>query len=406
MSDFFQVPSFQEIQEKTEQYVLATYRRQPVAFMFGQGEYLYDTEQKRYIDFLCGVAVTSLGHGDADIVEALRDQAERLIHTSNHFYIYEQAQLAETLVNYSFPSKVFFCNSGTEANEAAFKLMRRYGQKKKGGASLVLSLEKSFHGRTSASMALTGQEKIHKGFGPLMPDILHIPANDIEYLEKVFDEKGSDICGMLIELIQGEGGVRPMTQEFVHAARKLTEENQSLFVIDEIQTGFGRTGKLFAYENYSVLPDAITLAKGLGSGFPVGALIVGSDYTDILDAGSHGSTFGGNPLAMRVAYETIRIMMTRDILTHAISMADYFMERMIRMKGTFPVIKEVRGMGLLLGMELTIPGMPVVDSCREQGLLINCTADTTLRLLPPLNVSLEVAAAGLDILEDVLKKSS
>ena len=273
--DFFQSLSLDEIQKKTREYVLRTYGYpMDLAMSFGQGEYLYDTEGKQYIDFLCGISVTNLGHGDADIVEAIRDQAERLMHTSNLFYSQEAALLAEALINYSFPGKVFFTNSGTEASEAAFKFARSYGQSAKNGATAIITHENSFHGRSTAGMCMTGQDKIHSGFGKLLPedDLIYLPRNDIDILEKALDDHGRNICAFALELVQGEGGIHVMDKEYVQAARQLCFENDVLLILDEVQTGIGRTGKLFAYEHYEITPDAMTLAKALGNGFPIGGL--------------------------------------------------------------------------------------------------------------------------------------
>lgn len=394
---------FEEIREKTDRYILGTYKRLPVAFYFGQGEYLYDTEQRRYLDFVSGIAVTSLGHCEADLIAALREQADRLWHTSNLYYNQEQALLAEALINHSFPGKAFFCNSGTEANEAAFKLARRYGNQKKGGAGTVLSLNNSFHGRTLAGMTLTGQAKIQKGFGSLVPGIEYIPPNDIEALEKILEEHASDIAALFLELVQGEGGVRPLEVEYVRAARELTREHDILLIVDEVQTGVGRTGRLFAYEHFDIEPDLLTLAKGLGGGFPIGALIVAERYCRHLEAGAHGSTFGGNHLASRIAFETLRIIIGREILQNVVAVSEYIFRRLNLTATALSVIREVRGLGLLIGIELERPGQVLVDACRERGLLINCCAENTIRLLPPLNISLEEASRAMDILEEELR---
>ena len=400
-SDVFATPlSFEEIKEKSDKYLLGNYRRQPIAFYFGQGEYLYDTSNKRYIDFFSGIAVTNLGHGEADITEAIRDQADRIIHTSNHYYNQEQALLAEALIEHSFPGKVYLCNSGTEANEAAIKLARRHGQKT--DASIIVSLYNGFHGRSTGAMAMTGQSKIHEGFGPLMPGFEFIDANDTGALSSIFERKSDDICALILELIQGEGGIHPLDQEFVQMARKLTKENDALLILDEIQTGMGRTGKLFAYEHYNIVPDAMTLAKALGSGFPIGALIIGEKYEGLLETGMHGSTFGGNHLGARVAFETLKTIMTREILDHTNALSEYFFRRLNLLKTGCKRIKEVRGLGLHIGIELNDSGADVVELAREKGLIINCTAGNVIRIMPPLIVSLDVAAEGLDILSSIL----
>lgn len=400
---FAQPMSFADIKEKSDRYLVNNVKRAPVAFYFGQGEYLYDTENKRYLDFLSGVAVTCLGHGDADFIEAMREQSDRVVHTSNLVYNQELALFAEALVSYSFPGRVFVCNSGTEANEAAFKVARLHGQKK-GNANLIVTLEGSFHGRTVAGMCMTAQAKIHQGFGPLLDHFHYIRPNDIEMLEKEMDQHGSEMCALVLELVQGEGGVRPLDAEYVKAARQLCDENDVLLILDAIQTGMGRTGKLFAYEHFDIVPDAMTLAKGLGNGFPIGAVVIREDRADLIHPGVHGTTFGGNHLGARVAYETLKIIVTRDILDNVNALSDYFLRRLKGMQLNLKCITDVRGMGLHIGVELDRPGAAVVDRCRELGLLVNCTAETTIRIVPPLNLPLESAAEGLDILEKVFQE--
>ncbi len=401
--EVFRMPlNFQEIKSKTEKYVLNTYNRLPVSFYFGQGPYLYDTEQKQYLDFLSGISVTNLGHGEADIIEAIREQAERIIHTSNLFYNEEQALLAETLIGYSFPGKVFFCNSGTEANEAAIKFARIYGQKEKGGAEIIVSLERSFHGRTFGSLSITGNPKIRKGFGSILPNIEFIPAT-IEAIINIFEEKGDKICALIVEPIQGEGGIYPLSRGFLQKAREITTETKTLLIFDEIQCGIGRTGHLFAYQYYDIEPDIITLAKGLGNGFPIGAMIVKEEYTNIFEPGVHGSTFGGNHLACRVAYETLKVLITRNILDNIEGLSEYFFRRLYLMKSQIPFIKEIRGVGLMIGIELNRPCKDVVMKCLENGLIVNCTAENVIRLLPPLTIDLEIANEGLNILQKSLQ---
>ena len=405
MTEIFQKPlSLTEIKEKTEKFLFNTYAKLPRAFYFGQGELLYDTENKSYIDFMSGIAVTALGHGEADIVEAIREQSDRILHSSNLFYNQEQALLAEALISHTFPGKVFLCNSGTEANEAAFKLCRRYGQKSKGGAEWILSLKNSFHGRTAAAMSLTGQNKIHDGFGSLIPNHKYISVNDIPELEKEFEENGHNICGLFLEPIQGEGGIRILDKDFVQLARKLCNEYKIPLVFDEIQTGLGRTGKLFAYEHYDIEPDILTLAKALGNGFPVGAMIAKENYAALFSPGTHGSTFGGNHLASRVAYETLKIIMSREVLNHVNAIGDYITQRLILLKQKYEFIVEIRGLGLHIGMEMDRPCGDLVLLCLDNGLIINCTAVNTIRIMPPLNLSLENAAKGLDILDRCLSE--
>lgn len=403
MSDFPEPLPLEEIKAKARKYILGTYRPADVAFYFGQGEYLYDTDNKQYIDFLCGIAVTNLGHGEADIIEAIRDQADRLIHTSNLFYNQEQALLAEALVEHTFPGQVFFCNSGTEANEAAFKLARRHGQEK-GDAIRILTLDGSFHGRTTAAMSMTGQERIRNGFGPLVDGITYLTPNDTDQLEKEIGDDGGGICALFLELVQGEGGVRPLDKDYVQAARELTDEHNVLLILDEIQTGMGRTAKLFAYEHYEIIPDAMTMAKGLANGFPIGAMLVREPFVNLLGPGMHGSTFGGNHLASRIAYETLRVLVGRDLFSAADALSDFFFARLRALENTTKIVKKVRGLGLHIGCVLDRPAAPIVDECRNRGLLVNATAEKVVRIMPPLTLSLERAAEGLDILEAVLRE--
>lgn len=402
--DFQKPMGFEKIKALTEKYILNTYRRAPVAFYFGQGEYLYDTEQKRYIDFLSGIGVTCVGHGEADIVEAIRTQADRLLHTSNLFYNEEQAILAEIIVNNTFPGALFFCNSGTEANEAAFKLSRTFGQKARGGSINILALENSFHGRSAASLTLTGKIELRRDLGPLLPGVTYIPPNDIEALEHEIESNGSEICAVFLELIQGEGGVIPLERDYVFAVRELTRDYNILLVVDEVQTGIGRTGNLFAFQHYDIVPDIVTMAKALGNGFPIGAMLVRENFRKYMGPGKHGSTFGGNHLAARVAFETMRVIMSRELLKNVNTISDYLFRRLKVMQNHIKIIKDVRGLGLLIGIELNRPGDGLVRACLQNGLLINCTAERTIRLMPPLNISMDRAAEALDILEEMLEK--
>ncbi|MCC5813908.1 MAG: aspartate aminotransferase family protein [Leptospira sp.] len=392
-----------EIKSLTEQYVLDTYNRYDVSFKYGVGEMLYDSNNKAYIDFLCGVAVTNLGHSEADIIETIRDQIDKLIHTSNFFYSEQQALLAEAIIKHSFPGKVFFCNSGTEAIEAAFKLMRRHAYKKGMEKPVILTLKSSFHGRTTSAMSMTGNKSIREGFGELVPGVDYVKENDETALIQAFEKYEGRVAGVLMEPILGEGGIIPLHPKFVTLARQLTEENEALLVFDEIQTGMGRTGKLFCFEHFGFAPDAFTMAKGLGSGFPIGALVVEKKSVDILGKGEHGSTFGGNHLACAVAYETFRVIHTRDLLNHCIIISDYSFDRLKQMKESIPLIKDVRGRGLHIGVELTIPARPIAEACMQNGLIINATANNVLRIMPPININQDKMGEGLDILEKVLK---
>ncbi len=404
MADIETKISLDAIKEKTKKYLIGTYNKYDVAFAYGSGEMLYDTDGKEYIDFMCGISVTNLGHNEADVVEALRDQADRLVHSSNLFYSEEAANLAETLITHSFPGKVFFCNSGTEANEAAFKLARKYAFSRKIQDPVIFSLQGSFHGRTSGSMSMTGQNKIREGYGDLISGFVFLPPNDEEALQSAFTKYKDNICAFIMEPIIGEGGIIPINDSFIKLARKLTKETQSLFILDEIQTGMGRTGKLFCYEHFGIVPDAMTLAKALGSGFPIGALVVGEKFENILSLGSHGSTFGGNHLAMRIAYETLRVILSRELLANVQTISDFIFSKLSLMSSQYSIIKEVRGKGLHIGVDLTIPSRKIAEECLRNGLVVNSTAETVIRIMPPLNISIEKTEQGLKKFEEVLQK--
>ncbi|RME92927.1 MAG: aspartate aminotransferase family protein [Candidatus Hydrogenedentota bacterium] len=392
--------SFEEIEKLDKKYVLNTYNRMPVAFRYGSGEFLYDTEGKEYIDFLSGIAVTALGHANADLIEALNRQADLLWHTSNLFYNEQQALLARALIEVTFPGKVFFCNSGTEANEAAFKAMRAYGVSQNPAKVKIIALDKSFHGRSTASMSMTGQEKIHSGFGPLLDNIEYVPANDIDSLVAAFDET---VCGIIMEPIQGEGGVVPLQADFLEAARELAEDYKALLVLDEVQTGIGRTGKYFAYQHFPIRPDILTVAKGLGGGFPIGAAIIAEEFTDVLKAGMHGSTFGGNHLACAVGYEVLRSIESHKLLENAEKMGQYLIEKLKNLP--VKAITEVRGVGLLIGIVLPkkVQARPLVKEALKHGLVIGRAGENILRLAPPLVVRKTTIDRAVEKIHHLLK---
>ena len=395
-----------EIKEKSSQFLLGNYSPYEVAFKYGVGELLFDTNNKQYIDFLSGVAVTNLGHSDADIIDVLREQADRLFHTSNWFYSEESAKLAEALIVNSFPGKVFFCNSGTEANEAAFKLARKNAINQRIENPVMISLKQSFHGRTTASMGMTGQPKVRSGFGELITGFEYVDANNEDELVAAFQNNEGKVAGLIMELVIGEGGIIPLNQSFVNLARKLTEESNSLLIFDEIQTGIGRTGTLFCCESYGIYPDAMTLGKALGSGFPIGALIVSEEYSSVLGAGSHGSTFGGNHLATSVAYETLRIIFAREILNNVQGISEFLFNRLKTFQSKYKIIKEIRGKGLHIGVDFNIPSKNIAIDCLQEGLILNSTADTVIRLMPPLNIGIERVDEAMNIFEKVIAKHS
>ncbi|TGM86456.1 aspartate aminotransferase family protein [Leptospira licerasiae] len=394
---------FQKTKELTDKYLLDLFNRYPVAFRYGANELLFDQDNKQYIDFLAGVAVTNLGHSDPDIIEAIRNQIDKLMHTSNWFYSEEASRLAELLILNTFPGKVFLCNSGTEATEAAFKLARAYAEQKQIHDPVIISLHKSFHGRSVSGISLTGQKKMHTGFGKLLEGIEFVSPNNEEELVDAFERFAGRVVAFIAEPILGESGIIPLSHGYMNLVRELTLENEALLILDEIQTGFGRTGTMFAFETFGFSPDVMTLAKGLGSGFPMGALIVAEKYQNVLSKGTHGSTFGGNHLAAAIAYETIRIIQTRDVLANVNSCSEIAFSRLTQMKQKNKVIKEIRGKGLHIGVELTVPSRPIAELCLEKGLIVNATGDTVIRIMPPLTISTQYLNEGLDILESVLE---
>jgi acetylornithine aminotransferase len=403
MSELQTTSKFTSIKEKSDKYILGNYGRFDVAFEYGAGEYLFDSEGKQYLDFMSGIAVTNLGHSEADIIDSLREQADKVFHTSNYFYSKEQADLAEVLIVNSFPGKVFFCNSGTEANEGALKIARRHGVNKGIKDPIILTMKGSFHGRTTGSMSMTGQQKILDGFGDLLPGFDYIEENNNNHLEEMFAKYKGRIVAVLTEPILGEFGVLPLKDDFLLRLRKITAENGTLLIFDEIQTGVGRTGKLFCYQHFPFTPDVMTLAKALGSGFPIGAVIIGEKHTELLKPGMHGSTFGGNHLASKVAYETLRIILSREILPQVEALSEFFFRRLRMLQETFPnLISEVRGRGLHIGVVLTIPSKEIVAECLHRGLILNSTNEKVVRIMPPLNISIERIEEAMTIFESVL----
>ena len=385
--------------DEAGRYLMNTYKRYPVVLRKGRGMKVSSSDGKEYLDFVGGVAVNILGHCHPRVVIAIQKQAQRLIHVSNYYYIEPQIKLAKLLVEHSFADKVFFCNSGAEAIEAAIKLSRKYAKEQVAVERVeIVTALNSFHGRTLAAITATGQEKFQKGFEPLVPGFKYVPFDDLKALAEAVTEK---TCAVLLEPIQGEGGVRVPDRNYLKEVRKLCDERNVLLVLDEVQTGMGRTGKLFAYEHFGITPDIMTLAKGLGGGVPIGAMLATDKVASGFQPGNHASTFGGNPLVCAAGVATIETVLEDGfILDQCNRMSTYFIERLERLKTEFPaLIREIRGKGLLLGMELKIEGEPVVKACLEKGLLINCAAGSTLRFVPPLIVQ----RRDIDQLVDVLR---
>ena len=377
--------SNQEIIKLTDRHIAQTYGRYPIGLVRGKGTTVWDASGKKYIDFVTGLAVDNLGHCPPTVVNAIRKQAGKLLHVSNLYHIEPQSQLAAELTRLTFADKFFFCNSGTEANEAAIKLARRWfhdnGQPKR---YEIITMNESFHGRTMASLSATAQKKLHAGFGPLLPGFKYVPFNNLDALKNAITKK---TCAVLIEPIQGEGGVNLADRTYLKALRKLCNVKGILLIFDEVQTGFGRTGNLFAYEKYKIKPDIITLAKALGGGIAIGAMGSTNKIIKSFVPGTHAATFGGNPLACAASLASLKTLTKKGFLQKTSSRGDYFLEQLHSLRGKFPMIREVRGVGLMLAVELDQPGAKVVTNCMKEGFLINCIQLNTLRFLPPLIIT-------------------
>ena len=392
--------TLKELKRKDSLYVIPTYGERQAAFTKGKGVYLWDSEGKRCLDLLSGLSVNSLGYSHPEIVKAIKAQASKLIHISNLYYHESQIKLAEKLIKLSFPGKCFFCNSGAEANEAAIKLCRKHGLENLNGANEIITFEKSFHGRTLATLAATGQEKIHKGFYPLVPGFKYARLNDIASVKAKLSSK---TCGILIEPVQGEGGVYPADKGFLKSLRRLSSEKKIVLSFDEVQCGLGRTGKVFAYEHSGVKPDVIALAKSLAGGIPMGAIIVNHCYSDVLGKGNHASTFGGNPLACAAALKVLEIISKKNFLENVKSKGIFFKKSLEKLRNRYKIIKEVRGTGLMLGVDVDGNAQLIVKEAMKQGVIINGIGDNILRFLPPLIITGQEISEGLKILEKVLK---
>ncbi len=389
------------LMDLSERYIANTYTRYPVLLVRGKGTRVWDKDGREYIDFVSGLAVCSLGHCHPRVVKAIQDQAERLIHVSNFYYIEPQIQLAQLLCRHSFADKVFFCNSGAEANEGAIKLARKFAKEKmKGDRYEIITMEGSFHGRTLATLTATAQEKFHKGYDPLMPGFKYIPFNDIDTLRRKIDSK---TCAVMVEPIQGEGGVNCPQEGYLRSLREICDENGLLLIFDEVQVGMGRTGKLFAYEHEGIEPDILTLAKSLGGGVPIGALLIKKEVSESFRPGDHASTFGGNPLATAAGVAALSALLEEGILENCQMVGEYFISRLTEFKERFPFVQEVRGKGLIIGMELKIDGAPIVTEMMKKGFLINCTMGKVLRFLPPLIVTKREVDQMIQALEEVFR---
>lgn len=381
--------------------LMNTYKQFPLTLTHGEGCYLWDANGKKYLDFVSGIAVNCLGYGHPLLTEKLSEQAAKLMHCSNLYWNTPQIELAELLTNVSAFDRVFFCNSGAESVEAALKLARKVSQAKYGeNRSTVIAMQNSFHGRTYGAMSLTGQSKYHSGYAPLVPDIVHVPFNNLEVLQAQLTEH---VCTILVEPIQGEGGVQPADPQYLKALRAICDERDILLIFDEVQSGIGRTGKLFAYEWSGVAPDIITLAKGLGGGFPIGAMMANEKAASYFQPGDHASTFGGNPMACVAGKTVLSVLLEEDLLSNVMAQGTYLSQKLTALKALYPeIIQDVRGMKLMQGIELNQPVAPIVDACLERGLLLVGAGPNVIRFVPPLIVQSEQIDEAMQILAEVL----
>ena len=391
--------NFDSIKEIFDKNVIANYGRLPFAISKGKGCKIWDSEGKEYLDMFPGWAVSGIGHCHDRVVNAITEQAKELIHIDNTFYNEKQGVLAQMLSERSFGGKCFFCNSGAEAVEAALKLSRLHTDKSK---YKIISFEGGFHGRTMGAITATAQPKYHRGFLPLVPGFVYLPFNDVEALKAAFDD---EVAAVIVEPIQGEGGVKPATEEFLATIRELCDDNGALAIWDEVQTGMGRTGKWFGYQHYDIVPDIMTLSKSLGGGVSIGAIVARGEVADSLVPGTHASTFGGNPLVCSAAIATIEAIEQDGLLENTNKMGEYTKARLTELQSKHSCIKEVRGMGLMLGIILDKPGADIVAACWEKGVRINCTQEKVLRFMPPMIVTESEIDKAITVLDEVMSEN-
>jgi predicted acetylornithine/succinylornithine family transaminase len=385
--------------QEYKKYVMPTYTRKPLVVARGRGSYVWDVGGRKYLDFFPGWAVSGLGHAHPLITKAVSVQSKKVLHVPNNYYNQLQAKLAKKISQYSFKGKAFFCNSGAESVEAAIKLARMYGSKR--GRYEIITMQDSFHGRTLAALAATGQAKYKQGFAPLPKGFTHVPFNDLGALKA---RVGLKTVAIMLELIQGEGGINVARPEYIKELRRFCNKRGLLLIFDEVQTGMGRTGKMFCYQHYNVEPDIMLLAKSLGGGFPIGAIIASLKLADTLKAGSHASTFGGSPLACACALAVFQAIEKEDLLTAAQKMGAYLYKKLAQLKERYYIIKEIKGLGLMLGVELSKEAKIIYEQCLEKGLLLNYTHGNVLRIMPQLGVSKKEIDQAIRILEGVFKK--
>jgi len=388
-----------QIMEQADRVIAKTYKRFPIVLEKGSGCTLYDTQGRRYTDFVAGIAVCNLGHSHPGVIKAISDQVQTLTHVSNLYYTIPQVELAAWLVTHSFADRVFFCNSGAEANEAAIKLARKYfNERGEKSRFRIITMEHSFHGRTMATLSATGQDKIKKGFDPVLEGFDYVPFNDLEALRSKID---ASTCAVMLEPIQGEGGVRCPDAGYLKAVRQVCDASGVLLIFDEIQTGMGRTGRLFAYEHFDVAPDIMTLAKALANGLPIGAMLATDQVAEAFGPGAHASTFGGTPLVTAAALEVCKTLVPGGVLNQGREAGAYFKEKLRWLKARHETIVDYRGLGLLLGIKLAINGESLVNHCLQRGFLVNCIQENILRFVPPLIIQKEEIDALIDCLDEI-----
>ena len=388
------------VSQLADKYMFQTYGKRPLTLIKGEACRVWDEGGKEYLDFVSGIAVCALGHSSPLVSQALEEQSKRLVHVSNLYYTKPQTELAQLLVEQSFADRVFFCNSGAEANEAAIKLARRYSKEKFGqDRYTIISMMDSFHGRTMATLSATGQNKIRTGYDPLLESFKFVPFNDLSSLEKAVDES---VCAVMLEPIQGEGGVVCPDTDYLKGVKDICSDRDLILIFDEVQVGMGRTGKLFAHEHYGVSPHIMTLAKALGNGLPIGAMLSVEELSSVFGPGSHATTFGGTPLVTAVAKAVFKSLLEDGWIDNCREMGEYFKGRLQDLQKKYSFIKDIRGLGLILGIELDRPGAPVVDACMERGFLINCTHEKVLRFIPPLIIGKEEIDLLVEVLDEVL----
>ncbi len=387
----------QQIIKQYEAFVIKTYTRTPVVVVKGKGLKVWDLDGNEYLDFFPGWAVSGLGHCHPMVVNAVRNYLKKIIHVPNNYYNMLQGKLAQKMIEHSFKGRVFFCNSGAEANEGAIKLVRAYGSPK--GRYEIITMENSFHGRTLATITATGQPKYQKGFEPLPAGFKSVPFNDLKAVSAAITDK---TAGIMVELIQGEGGINVAKGDYIAGLRKICDEKDLVLIFDEVQTGMGRTGKMFCFEHYGVAPDVMTLAKSLGGGLPIGAMVASSKFQDVLKPGMHASTFGGSPIACSAALAVFEAIKKERLLANTVQMGEYLTQSIEELKTKKSIIKEIRGKALMIGMELSIEGKDIVENCFKQKLLINCAHGNVLRVMPGMIVSKKQIDKAIGILNKVM----